>query len=279
MQALAEAENVGWKCPECGRRLLVRDGSTGEVVCSGCGLVVSDFECVPRFTPKAVYRGSFAVINRLGSGKPLPSEVRAGGRYLRMVGRREDKTLDSTAQIIESVAERVSAPKPVRETAMAIAKRVIRAMRMKRRRLRAEAVAVAALWCACRLAGFTVTMDEYEAAAKRCTRVLEGQTLLKLINRVEEVASLPRANVNAESYVARLAAKLEDRVHPRLVSAVASYAALLCRAAADEISGKDPVCAASTALCVADELMGGAVGKRRILELTGGGFSQSAATP
>ena len=32
------------KCPECGCEKLVRDGGTGEVVCAGCGVVVSDEE-------------------------------------------------------------------------------------------------------------------------------------------------------------------------------------------------------------------------------------------
>ncbi|MEM3798210.1 MAG: TFIIB-type zinc ribbon-containing protein, partial [Candidatus Bathyarchaeia archaeon] len=62
------------KCPECGCERFVRDGATGEVVCAGCGVVVSDVEYVHGFAPKPS-RGSFAVMVQHGSGKPGYFEV------------------------------------------------------------------------------------------------------------------------------------------------------------------------------------------------------------
>jgi len=267
------------KCPECGSVQLIRDGATGEVVCAACGLVVHEVEFVQGFAPKSVDRGSFAVVGSLGSGKPTPSEIRRGGRFLRYVGRCEERTKYGVATAIETIADKVYAPKQVREEATAIAKRLLKAMREKNRKLRVEEVAAVSLWCACKLAGHAVTMDEYARVVEPYISRKNGGkvSLLKLINRAESITPLPKDVKDARAYIVKLAGKLEKYAEPWLVSEVIKYAIKLCEEAADDVSGKDPVCIAATALCVADELAGGWIGRGRILELTGAGFSQSAA--
>jgi len=267
------------KCPECGSAHLIRDNATGEVVCADCGLVVHEVEAVQGFVPKGPDRGSFEVLNALGSGRPTPSEVRRGGRFLRYVGRYEEKAKREVAMNIETVADKIHAPKEVRKGAMAIAKRLLKAMREQNRKFRVEEVSAVSLWCACKVAGHAVTMDEYaEVVEPYISRRNGGKvSLLKLINRAESIAPLPKVVKDARAYIVKFASKLEGQASPKLASAVASYAVTLYEEAADDVSGKDPVCLAATALCVADELMGGWIGRRRILELTGAGFSQSAA--
>jgi len=269
------------KCPGCGCERLVRDGSTGEVACPECGTVVADAECVPGFTPKPG-RGSFAVMAQLGSGKPGYFEVlRYGGeRYLRMVGRDGvDRTESNIATEVATIADRFKLPKAVEEEASYLAKRLLRAMREKKRKMTAAEIAAVTVWTACKLHGLPVTMDEYVRALGWADGRRRGaKSLLKLINKAESIMPLPKVAPDPKRYIPKFAARLSaSGASQRYISALEAYSRMLCDAVADAVSGKDPVCIAVTALCVADEVLGGVIGKEKMLKLTGAGFSSAAA--
>lgn len=264
------------RCPDCGCERLVRDSSTGEVVCQNCGVVVVEGECVHGFAPKQD-RGSFALMNRLGSGRLGYVERLKYGeqRFLRLLGREGvDRTESNIATDVATLASRIGAPKAVEETAFYWAMKLLKAMRTKGRKMPTQEIAAVTLWAACKLQGFPITMDEFERALRGRGN---GRSLLKLINKAEGIMPLPKAVVDPKRHIARLAAKLYGVADHKYVSAIEAYAKMLCDASADDISGKDPVCVASTALCVADELVGGLIGKERIVRLTGVGHSQGAA--
>lgn len=266
-----------WKCPECGCEKFVRDWGTGEVVCASCGVVVSDVEYVHGFASKPS-RGSFAVMVQPGSGKPGYFEVLkyGGARYLRMIGRGVDKTESNIATEVATLAGRIGVPKTVEEEASYQAKRLLKAMRSKGRKMPTREITAVALWKACKLHGFPITMDEYMQMLGWDGRNGGRKSLLKLINKAESIMPLPKVAPDPKRYISKLAAKLSG-VGPKYISALEVYARLLCDAAADEVSGKDPVCVASTALCVADEVFGSVIGRERIVKLTGAGYSSSAA--
>ncbi len=267
-------------CPNCGGERLIRDGATGEVACALCGTVVSDVEYVPEYTPN-FNRGSFAFVKQLGSGKPSYFEVlRSGERYLRMVGRDGERTEANVAAGIATVAGRIGAPKPVEEEGMYRARCLLKAMRARGRRLTTEEIVAVSLWVACKMHGFPVTMDEYvHALGWSKSGANNAKSLLKLLNKAEGIAPLPKGIIDPKLYVGKLAARLtkSPKASPRYISALEVYARALCDAVAGEVSGKDPVCVAATALCVADELMGQVFGRAEIERLTGAGYSPPTA--
>ncbi|MCS7114105.1 MAG: hypothetical protein RMJ15_04130 [Nitrososphaerota archaeon] len=279
------SETNGRKCPDCGCDRLVRDGSAGEVVCVNCGIVVDEVEYAQGHAPKP-NRGSFAAMGQLGSGKLGYIEVlRYGGeRYLRMLGRDSERTVISMATQIATIANRIGAPKAVEEEASLWARRILKAMRTKGRKMSVDEIAAVSLWTACKLHSFPITMDEYVKALgwsggnNGNSGGNGSKSLLKVINKAEGIMALPKVAPDPKRYIAKLAARLEEAGHnPRYIATVEAYARMLCDAAADDVSGKDPVCVASTALCVADEVMGGVIGREQIVRLAGAGYSSSAA--
>jgi len=257
------------KCPECGSTYLVRDGETGEVVCRSCGVVVGEAEYAADFVPASM-PGAFSMVSGT-AGKLRPSEVR-GERYLRMVGRREgdQRTEAQLAGDVTAVAWHIGAGqlKEMHMTAMWYGKRLLKSLRKAKVRMRIWEVAAVAVWHACKLHGFRVSMEEYE-------RTLGLKSLYKLIVKASGVEPAPTAFSTAESYVNKIASKLN--ADPQHVNAVAEYAISLCREAEGFFEGKDPVCVATTAMCVADELLGARIGRKAITEALDSGYSPATA--
>jgi len=268
------------RCPECGSTNLVHDGENGEVVCCKCGLVMGGVEYAAPFRGGTM-RGSFALTG-LATGKPAPSEVLKlnpdGARMARMIGRLEgnERTLATLANAINGLAGRIGLPKTVEEEAMAYGKRFLRAMREKRRRLTITEVAVVSIWYAMKVQDYPMTMKEYARYANvLLARNGRRTSLYKLIAKAAEIVPPPDKMFTAADYVNRFAARLKRE--PDFVSTVAICARELCRMAEDELLGKDPACAAVTALCVADEMLGPWMGAERMREVLGVGYSQSTA--
>jgi transcription initiation factor TFIIIB Brf1 subunit/transcription initiation factor TFIIB len=258
------------KCPECGSTYLVRDGSTGEVACSGCGLVLSGVEHVPPFMGEE-RRGAFSMVSAASGRLRLSGFSGESIRVLRMVGRRDgrERTEMQLASDVSAVAWRIGASKkPIEETAMWYGKRLLRRMREKGMRMTVRDIAVVAVWHACKLHGFKVTMKDFEKA-------LNCRSLYKLIVKASAIEPAPGAILKAESYIGVIAARLNgDR---KYISAIESYALTLCRIGSKLLEGKDPLCVAATALCVTDELIGGCYGREHITSVLNSGYSPSTA--
>ena len=279
----------GEKCPECGSAYLVRDGGTGEVVCRSCGVVVGEAEYAAHFVPSGA-RGSFALTSlAMTGGKPRLSEIRKlgpdGARLARQIGRLEgaERTEAAVANMINGLADRLGLPKAVEEEAMVYAKRLLKAMREKGRRLKVVEVSAVSLWNALKVQGYPVTMREYVNLVNALLARRGGNggfrtaSFYKLITKAAEIVPPPAKSFTPADYVGRLCARLEGLAERSYISTVEAYAVTLCRAAEEELFGKDPVCAAATALCVADETLGGWIGAERITKAVGAGYSQSTA--
>lgn len=262
--AVAEALDLQ-RCPECGFSILIRDNSTGEVACRSCGLVLGEVEYAPPFAGEE-RRGAFRLVSG-ATGRLRPSEVKE--RHLRMVGRREGdgRTEANLASEIAKLAGWIGAGKNVEEEAMLYAKKLMRALRKSHMKMKIVDMAAVALWRACEVQVFPVTWSEYE-------RML-GKSLYKLMTKANGAMPAPGKPFTALDYVGRLAAKVGARVgRSEIVAAVEGYARLLCKNVNNiEVQGRDPVCVAATALCVADELLGGRIGKERIIEAAEAGYS------
>ena len=276
-------------CPECGSTYLVRNGETGEVVCRSCGVVVSEVEYATHYVPAGA-RGSFAFTSlaRTG-GKPAPSDVRKLDpdvrRLARQIGRLEgaERTEAAVANMINGLVDKLCLPKSVEEEAMVYAKRLLKAMREKGKRLTVIEVSAVSVWNALKVQGFPVTMKEYVnlvnalLARRDGNRGLRRASFYKLITKAAEVLPPPAKVFAPADYVGRLCARIGGLADRSYVSTVEAYAAALCRAAEEELFGKDPVCAAATAICVADEVLGGRIGAEKIAKAVGAGYSQSTA--
>jgi len=284
-----KADEDNERCPECGSTYLVRDGETGEVVCRSCGVVVGEVEYVAHFVP-AVARGSFAFTSlaRTG-GKPALSDVRKlgpdGVRLVRQIGRLEgaERTEATVANMINGLADKLCLPKAVEEEAMVYAKGLLKGMREKGKRLTVVEVSVISLWNALKVQGHPVTMKEYVNLVNALLARRDGNggfrraSFYKLITKAAEIVPPPGKMFTPADYAGRLCAKLEDLADMGYISTVEAYAIALCKAAEDELFGKDPVCAAATAICVADEVFGGWMGAEKITRTLGAGYSQSTA--
>ena len=273
-------------CPECGSSYLVRDGASGEVVCRNCGVVVSETEYVAPFTPEAA-RGSLAMTRLVA--KPRFSEVvkfgSDGVRLARQIGRLNgsERTEAVIANMINGLACKLSLPKAVEEDAMVTAKKILKGMRKKRKRMTAVEISAVSLWNAIKVHGYPVTMKEYISLINVLITRRDGnggfrtKSFYRLVAKASEIAPLAIKIFTPADYVGRLCAKLEGLADTAYLSAVEAYAVALCKTAEGELFGKDPVCTAATAICVADETLGGRIGIEKICKSAGAGYSSSTA--
>lgn len=240
-------------------------------------------EYVPEYMPKTVNRGSFAFAGLPETGKPTRFELLKYGdehRYLRMLGRSEssERVATKAAVYIANLAGKIGAPKIVEEEAMYRAKRLLKSARSKGRKLTADEVAAVALWCTCKVHGFTVSLKEYERICEAVLPSWRG-SLLKLLNKTREIETLPLKSLSPKDYVRRFAGKLRNEFADGCyVDAVEAYAITLCDAVedAEELAGKNPACIAAAALRLADERTGGWIGANKIADALGVGFNQEA---
>jgi transcription initiation factor TFIIIB Brf1 subunit/transcription initiation factor TFIIB len=174
---------------------------------------------------------------------------------------------------IATTAERLGLPKHVEEQAMLLGRRLLEGMRTTGRRLTVLDMSAVALWGACKVMGIPISMDEFTEALG----LHNGTSLFKLLSKAQRIASMPKKTFEAKDYVGRIAGKLSGMADPRYVSALESYARSICDSAGEALRGRDPVCAAAASLCVADETLGGWIGRERITEASGAGYSLSLA--
>jgi transcription initiation factor TFIIIB Brf1 subunit/transcription initiation factor TFIIB len=203
----------------------------------------------------------------------------------RQIGRLEgaERTEAMVANMINGLADRLGLPKAVEEEAMVYAKRLLKGMREKGKRLKVVEVSAVSLWNALKVQGHPVTMKEYVNLVNAFLARRDGNggfktaSFYRLLTKAAEILPPPGKMFTPADYVGRLCAKLEGLADRSYVATVEAYAITLCKAAEDELFGKDPVCAAATAICVADEAFGGWIGADKITKTLGVGYSQSTA--
>jgi len=263
-----------WNCPECGSGRLYYDAETGESLCSNCGLVVE----AERFEEPPQPKNRKSLIGPPATGRPLYSDlVRLDSERRRVyakIGRYEGKKYED---LVEQYADKINAPEKVRSTAILLTMKIVKGIREAGKRLRREDVARVALWEACKICGFWVTLEEFERACLRDED--EERGIYALLSKVSEVVEISVVVPKPSYYISRLAARLVSFVRDmQYISALEEYAAKICAEAERRklTNGKDPICVAGTALHIVDERLGGWVGKAR-MAAAGIKYSQEVA--
>ena len=237
----------------------VWDSETGEEVCGRCGEVIS---VEPVMVPRVRYdakRQGYLSLTELNTGT-LPPEG---------TGRREI----SMSNKVATICSRLALPKPVLNNAVSHALKILRAARRSPRRVTMDEAAAAGIICACRESGHPLIM-------KRLQTVL-GMTqneAYRLLARISRFYPVPSRVTPAERYIRAISGRFEGRVEPRYLSLVEHYACRVLKAAGRVHAA--PIHRAAAALSVADGLLGGRMGWRRIVDEAGlsvnGGFSRLA---
>jgi len=181
------------ECPECGSKELVTDSDSGEVVCSKCGLVISDLilDQEPEwraFTPEereAKTRvGSPTLLRQFDKGLPttfepykdihgrsLPIKERLKMLRLRKWNIRAkmhssaERNLSQAMSELTRLADELHVPKNVEENAALIYRKGLDSGLVRGRSI--KGIAAASLYAACRLTGTPRSLKEIVEASTR----------------------------------------------------------------------------------------------------------------
>jgi transcription initiation factor TFIIB len=213
------------KCPECGCRDIVEDPDSGEMVCSGCGLVLGRHALSERPEWKAWTteeernrsrvglpqklaiddKGLSTTIDYSGRdahGKPLSPTSRATAQSLQKWHRRTRvggamRSLSSAMATLDRLTDILHIPPSLKEQAALIYRRA-RGKALVRGRSRTAMVA-AALYTACRISGNPRTLIEIASVAglKKCA-------IAKSYRAIRWKLSLDIPLNNASKYISRI---------------------------------------------------------------------------
>ncbi|MFQ6075514.1 MAG: transcription initiation factor IIB family protein [Candidatus Bathyarchaeia archaeon] len=261
------------KCPECGSPNLVRDEEMGEVICSECGLVISEGIINPgpewrAFTPEersarrrvgppssqALYDKGLSTTIRVGrdsSGRALSPETRYRMMRLRRWNIRSrmrttfERNLLQAMNELELLCDKLQIPLNVKETAAVIYRRALKEDLVRGRSI--AAVAAASLYAACRMTNTPRSLKEVAEASTRdkkevarCYRLLLSELRLKM-------------PIDAPiQYVSKIAngAGISQEVQSRAIE-------VLREAREKKLTvGKDPIGVAAAALYIAAQILG-----------------------
>lgn len=207
-------EQVARRCPECGSEHLVRDYVRGDLICTNCGLVVSEREIDTgpewrAFTPEeqAVRsragaplsilmhdRGLSTMIDAGGKdahGKELSPETRYQAYTLRKWQMRArvhtsiERNLTYAMAELDRISSQLGIGKSIRERAALLYRQAIESGLVRGRSI--DAVIAAAVYAACRMRHIPLTLDEiakYTRVKKRdiarCYRLLLRALKIKM---------------------------------------------------------------------------------------------------
>jgi transcription initiation factor TFIIB len=259
------------RCPECGSEKLFRDPETGELVCSMCGLVIEDRALDRRpewraLTPEekeqrirtgpptslSTYDKGLSTVIWIGSdasGKPLLPSMRRRMWRLRMWHIRArsqssvERNLSRAMAEIDRLADMLSLPSNVHESAAVIYRRALKEDLVRGRSI--AAMAAAAVYAACRLTETPRTLREVTQASTRgrkeiarCYRLLTRVLGLRMpiedpIKVVSKIASKAGIDLKAQQKAIELLKRAEAIKHT---------------------TGKDPTGIAAAALYIASAL-------------------------
>jgi transcription initiation factor TFIIB len=217
-------------CPECGNNDLIRDYEAGELVCEGCGMVVSSelFDHGPEWrafnleqrekrarvgaplTWTIHDKGLSTIIDWTGRdiyGRGLRPEQRAQAYRLRKWNRRSkvsgasERNLAYALSELTKIAYKLNLPKNVLETASVIYRQVVRKRLIRGRSI--QGVAAASIYMACRQCNVIRTLEEVGKAAN-ISKKESGRNYRFLLRKLE--TRVPP--VEAKSYVSKFVNQL-----------------------------------------------------------------------
>ena len=274
-------------CPECGGRNLVNDGESGEVVCCGCGLVISEptVDTGPEWRafnmnehekrtrvgmPPSLSihdKGLSTMIGPLyrdASGKTLPQETKF--RMLRLkrwqnrfnANSSKERNLKQAMSELDRLKDRLHVPRAIKEQAAAIYRRALRAGIVRGRSI--SSIMAASLYAAYRVTRTPMTLSEVAGNSlidkkdvARCYRLLLKELNLR--------APVPKAQFRVPKVASKV--KLGEETQRRAVEILGE---------ADRLKitgGKDPMGLAAAALYLACRMNGESRTQKDIAEAAG----------
>lgn len=274
------------RCPKCGSQELIKDVDMGEIICSGCGLVVRDLMLDRRpewraFTPEEKRSrrrvGPYTSYSRYDMGlsttfrtsrdaygRRIPLKTRFQMMRLRRWNVRArmqssfDRNLSQAMSELQRLSDKLHIPTSVQETAAIIYRRALRAGLVRGRSI--KALVTSSLYAACRMTNTPRPLREVAAVStldrkeiSRCYRLLLRRLRIKMpIN-------------NPMEYVSKIASKagISQRAQGRAI--------IILRESEGEklTTGKDPVGLAAAALYIACLLEDEDVTQRSLADAAG----------
>lgn len=274
-------------CPECKSPRIIRDYKRGELVCQDCGLVIEDryvddgpewraFDSEQREKRSRVGapitytihdKGLSTIIdwsNKDYYGKAISVRNRVQLFRLRKWQRRirisnaTERNLAFALSELDRLASALGLPKSVRENAAVIYRKTIENNLVRGRSI--EAVAAAALYAACRMAGVPRTLDEISQYSR-----VDRKEIGRTYRFVAKELGLKLMPTSPADYVPRFCAALGlgGEVQKKAVE-------IIKRAEERELtSGKGPTGVAAAAIYMAAILLGERRTQREVAEVAG----------
>ncbi len=217
-------------CPECGSRVLERDYRHGELVCSGCDLVIEDRLMDPGPEWRAFNAEQREKRNRVGApttetmhdrglytmidhrdrdiyGNNIKPETRTRMRRLRKWDKRskvqdsKDRNLSFALNEIDRISSQLHLPRYVKERGAFLYRQTVENNLLRGRSI--EDVAAGAVYASCRQSGIPRTLDEI-ADVTKCDRKDVGRAFRLLTQKLNIKVAPP----NALEYIPRFACEL-----------------------------------------------------------------------
>src|SRR3990170_2156888 len=193
-------------CPECGSRTIINDEESGEIICSGCGLVLtestinkgpewraftqSEKESRSRVGVPVSFsvhdKGLTTMIGRVGRdafGRKIPLKTKLQMLRLRKwqirsrVHSSVDRNLAQAMAELDRLTDKLHIPPPIKEKAAVVYRKALDKGLVRGRSI--SAISAAALYAACRASGTPRTLREIAEASlvdkkdvARCYRLL-----------------------------------------------------------------------------------------------------------
>jgi transcription initiation factor TFIIB len=275
------------KCPECGSAHLTKDYYRAELVCEDCGLVVREeiadhgpewraFDKEQRNKkartgPPIKYtmhdKGLTTTIswkNRDAYGRSIPTRQRGQLYRLRKWQRRtraanaSERNLSQAFSELNKLSSQMNLSRNIREQAAVIYRKATKKNLIRGRSV--EAVVVATVYAACRLAGMPRTLDELSTASKISRKDI-GRTYRFIARKLKLKMEAP----TPLTYIARFCNKLN------LSQKVMEKTKEILNESIEKelISGRGPVGVAAAAIYIAAILCGEKKTQREVADIAG----------
>lgn len=275
------------KCPECGNSNLSKDYQRAELVCKQCGLVVREEIADPgpewrafdqeqrdkraRTGPPAKYnlhdKGLSTTIswkNRDAYGRSIPTKQRGQLYRLRKWQRRtiianaSERNLTHAFSELSKLSSQMNLPRSIRERAGMIYRKAVKKNLIRGRSV--EAVVVATVYAACRLAGMPRTLDELSKISRIPRRDI-GRTYRFIVRELKLKMNVPTPLTYITRFCSKL--KLSQKVNKKATE-------ILNKSIKKElISGRGPVGVAAAAIYIAAVLCNEKRTQRDVADVAG----------
>jgi len=275
------------KCPKCNSSNLTKDYRRGEIVCKDCGLVVREEiadhspewraynkeqrDKRARTGPPIKYtmhdKGLSTTIswkNRDAYGKSIPRKQRSQLYRIRKWQRRtimggyNERNLSYAFSELNKLSSQMNLPRSIRERAAMLYRKAAKKNLIRGRS--AEAIVVATLYAACRLAGMPRTLDEFSEISNLSRRDI-GRTYRFLARKLKLKVNVPTPHTYIPRFCNKL--KLSQKVNEKAKE-------ILNKSIDKELtSGRGPVGVAAAAIYISAVLCNEKRTQREVADVAG----------